>query len=94
VHFEGAYCLHLQDRYAACIIRYRRKVPRPLQKFSPKSFYKAIDYYLVVFLFLLTPRMRMELTECSETSAHKIQTPGTIKKEYNIQNTAFFLTQD
>jgi len=28
-------------------------------------------------------------TECSETSAYKIQTPGfTQKKVYNIQNTA------
>jgi hypothetical protein len=28
-------------------------------------------------------------TECSETSAYKIQTPGiTQKEEYNIQNTA------
>jgi len=33
--------------------------------------------------------MKMEQTECSETSAYKIQTPGiTHKKTYNIQNTA------
>jgi hypothetical protein len=31
--------------------------------------------------------MKMELTECSGTAAHKIQTPGNQqKKEYNIQN--------
>ena len=34
--------------------------------------------------FLLTPPMTMEQTECSETSAHKIQTPGNHpNKEYN-----------
>jgi len=33
--------------------------------------------------------MKMGLTECSETSSHKIQMPrNTQKKEYNIQNTA------
>jgi len=33
--------------------------------------------------------MKMEKTECSETSAYKIQTPGNYpKKAYNIQNTA------
>ena len=33
--------------------------------------------------------MKMEQTECSETSAYKLQTPGiTQKKAYNIQNTA------
>jgi hypothetical protein len=32
--------------------------------------------------------MKMEQTECSETSAYKIQMPGiTQKKAYNIQNT-------
>jgi hypothetical protein len=31
--------------------------------------------------FLLTPRMKMEQTECSETSAHKIQMPGNHPKE-------------
>jgi hypothetical protein len=30
---------------------------------------------------LLTPLMKMEHTECSETSAHKIQTPGNQPKE-------------
>jgi len=39
--------------------------------------------------FLLTLPMKMELTECSETSAHKVQMPENHpKKEYNIQNTA------
>ena len=32
-------------------------------------------------VFLLTPLMKMEQTECSETSAHKIQTPGNHTKE-------------
>jgi len=33
--------------------------------------------------------MKMEQTECSETSAYKLQTPGiTQKKTYNIQNMA------
>ena len=32
--------------------------------------------------------MNMEETECSETSAYKIQAPGiTKKKEYSFQNT-------
>jgi len=30
---------------------------------------------------LLTPHMKTERTECSETSAHKIQTPGYHPKE-------------
>ena len=34
-------------------------------------------------LFLLAPPMRLEQTECSETSAHKIQTPGNHPKEKN-----------
>jgi len=32
-------------------------------------------------LFLLTPTMKMEMTECSETSEHNIQTPGNNPKE-------------
>jgi hypothetical protein len=37
----------------------------------------------------------MEKTECSETPAHKIQTPGiTQKKEYNIQNKTKILNQE
>jgi hypothetical protein len=31
------------------------------------------------------PRMKMEQTDCSETSAYKIQTPGNYPEE-NIQN--------
>jgi hypothetical protein len=30
---------------------------------------------------VLTPPMKMELTECSETSPHKIQAPGNHPKE-------------
>jgi len=39
---------------------------------------------------MLTPLMKMGLTECSETSTYKIQTPGNHqkKKEYDIQNRA------
>jgi len=32
-------------------------------------------------VFLLTPPMKMEQTECSETSAYKIQMPGNHPKE-------------
>jgi hypothetical protein len=35
--------------------------------------------------------MKMEQTECSETSAHKTQMPGNQKKAYNIQNVATVL---
>jgi len=42
--------------------------------------HRQVDIYLP---------MKMEQTECSETSAYKFQTPGiTQKKAYNIQNTA------
>ena len=50
VHFGGVFCLHLQGRCAACTIRCMRNVRRKLQTFSPKSYYKIIDYYLVVFI--------------------------------------------
>ena len=33
--------------------------------------------------FLLTPRMKMEQTECSETSACKIQVMGSLPKRKN-----------
>jgi len=37
----------------------------------------------------------MKQTECSETSAHTIQTPEiTQKKQYNIQNTAEVWNQE
>jgi hypothetical protein len=32
-------------------------------------------------MFLLTPPMMMELTDCCEMSAHKIHTPGNHPKE-------------
>jgi len=39
--------------------------------------------------------MKMEQTECSETSEYKFQTPGSYpKKAYNIQNTAKAWNQD
>jgi hypothetical protein len=40
--------------------------------------------------------MKMEQTECSETSAYKIQTPGNYpeKKTYNIHNTAKIWNQE
>jgi hypothetical protein len=43
-----------------------------------KNFQKTV---LFQSLFLLTPPMKMEKTECSETPAHKIQTPGNHPKE-------------
>jgi hypothetical protein len=38
-------------------------------------------FHLLMWFFLLTPSMKMELTECSETSEHKIQTPRNHPKE-------------
>jgi len=39
--------------------------------------------------------MKLERTECSETSAYKIQTPGNHPKEaYNIKNTAKVWNQE
>jgi hypothetical protein len=39
--------------------------------------------------------MNMEQTECSETSAHKIQMPGNhLKKEYNVRDTAEFKNEE
>jgi hypothetical protein len=52
VHFGGVFCLHLQGRRAAYTVRCRRNVRRKLQTFSPKSYYKVIDCYLVVFILL------------------------------------------
>jgi len=41
------------------------------------------------------PPIKMEQTECSETSAYKIHTPAiTQKKAYNIQNTAKVWNQE
>jgi hypothetical protein len=40
---------------------------------------------LLGLFFLLTPPMKMEVAECSETSAHKIQTPGKHPKERKQQ---------
>jgi hypothetical protein len=37
---------------------------------------------------LLTPPMKMEQTECSETSAHRIPTPGITQKKENNKGTA------
>ena len=46
-------------------------------------------------IFHTYPPMKMEWTECSETSAYKIQRPGiTQKKAYNIQNTAKVWNRD
>lgn len=58
VHFGGVFCLHLQGRCATCTIRCRRNVRRKLQIFSPKSYYKVIDYYLVFILFGDSPTDR------------------------------------
>jgi len=40
--------------------------------------------------FYTYPPMKMEQTECSETSAYKIQTPGNYPEE-SIQQLKFFL---
>jgi hypothetical protein len=37
-----------------------------------------------------TPTCQEDGTECSETSAYKIQTPRNYPEAYNIQNTAKF----
>ena len=49
-----------------------------------------ISEHTISSIFIDTPPMKMELTECSEMSAHKMQTPGDnpTKKEHNIQNMA------
>jgi hypothetical protein len=49
----------------------------------------ASEFYVPTFLnTLAVPAMRMELTECSETSEHKIQTPGNYRKE-RIKHSGF-----
>ena len=45
----------------------------------------ASEFYMPTFLRNYLP-MKMEQTECSETSAYKIQTPGNYPEE-NIQHT-------
>ena len=52
-----------------------------LRLFSSQTF-SPINTPTISFrlLFLLTRPMKMELTECSETSVHKIQTPGNHPK--------------
>jgi hypothetical protein len=50
------------------------------------SFFWVIPQHLNLLfkqeeVFLLTPPMKMELTECSETLAQKIQTPENHPKE-------------
>jgi hypothetical protein len=44
---------------------------------------------IIIIIYTYLP-MKMEQTECSKTSAYKIQTPGnfTQNKTYNIHNTA------
>jgi hypothetical protein len=39
------------------------------------------EHSLCSSFFLITPPMKMEQRECSETSVHKIQTPGNHSKE-------------
>jgi hypothetical protein len=56
--------------------------------------FRKVLFYLIAFsshlFFLLTPPMKMGLTKCSETSAHKIQTPGNHPKE-RILHYSYFL---
>jgi len=57
------------------------------KKFFLLSDSQAYEFYMLMFLntvfsiFLLTPPMKMKLTECSETSAYKIKTTGNHPKE-------------
>ena len=66
--------------------------PRPA---GPFSFRLACINTLTIssqLFFLSTPSMKMEQTECSETSAHKVQRPGNHPKEeiqYSEQGKSF-----
>jgi hypothetical protein len=52
--------------------------------FEPKRFpYKYSNIFKPIILFTYPP-MKMEQTECSETSAYIIQTPGYYPEAYNI----------
>ena len=54
---------------------------------SPASeFYIPTFRNTVCFIFIGTLPMKMEQTECSETTAYKIQTPGNYPEE-NTQHT-------
>jgi len=54
----------------------------------------ASEFYVPTFWNILpvtfSPPTKMEYTECSETSAHKIQTPGNHRKERIQQNIIYF----
>ena len=61
--------------------------PNGSRYFEPNLFSYRFSF-LVHSTHIYLP-MKMEQTECSETSSYKFQTPGYYpKKAYNVQNTA------
>jgi hypothetical protein len=80
--------LHLvSSPSTACISTWTRPFPvavLPIGSvyFRAKTFsHKNTPTFSSRFFFLLTPPMKMENRECSETSEYKIQTPGNHPKE-------------
>ena len=72
-----------------CLFHLHRRVGVSRMNLSPYHF-----LFLVHSTHIYLP-MKMEQTECSETSAYKLQTPGNYpKKAYNIQNTAKTCNQE
>ena len=62
-----------------------------LRLFSSQTFSRINTPTFSNLVILHTyPLMKLEQTECSETSAYKIQTPGNYPEAHNIQNTAKF----
>ena len=59
----------------------------PVSKFYVPTFRNTLFRH---YRSWITPTVKMEQAQCSETSAHKIQTPVNHPKEkkYNIRNTA------
>jgi hypothetical protein len=58
-----------------------------LKLFLDQTFYRINTPIISSLLFfLLAPPMKVEQTECSETSAHKIQTPGNNLYPYKYTN--------
>jgi hypothetical protein len=49
--------------------------------FEPNRYLYKYPSNLILIILLLTPPMKMEQTECFETSEHKIQMPGNHQKE-------------
>ena len=49
--------------------------------FHVNVFSVSLSYYILDFKLQTYPPMKTEQTECSETSAYKIQTPGNYPEE-------------